>query len=91
MVVDQLDFEASFFGSEAMSKTPNEKFVKKLQELEIRPEVIAVALNKSANSVYRWKSGEHMPRLTPRETAIFCELLNVSINELAEMFESSAS
>lgn len=74
-----------------MSKTPNEKFVNKLQELDIRPEVIAVALNKSANSVYRWRSGEHMPRLTPRETAIFCNLLNISIDELAEMFDSSVS
>ncbi|MEM0978880.1 MAG: XRE family transcriptional regulator [Cyanobacteria bacterium P01_H01_bin.58] len=74
-----------------MSKTPNHKFVNKLKELDIRPEVIAVALNKSANSVYSWRSGKHTPRLTPKEMAIFCDLLGVSINELAEMFEAQAN
>lgn len=71
-----------------MKGKSNEKFVNKLKELNIRPEVIAVALNKSANSVYRWKSGEHTPRLTPKEMAAFCQLLDVSISELADLFES---
>ncbi|MEM9806418.1 MAG: helix-turn-helix transcriptional regulator [Cyanobacteria bacterium P01_D01_bin.56] len=74
-----------------MANTPNQKFVSKLKELGIRPEVIAVALDKSANSVYSWRSGKHMPRLTPREMATFCELLGVSIDELAEMFDPSVN
>lgn len=71
-----------------MKNSRNQKFVNKLKELDVRPEVIAAALKKSARSVHAWKSGEHMPRLTPRESAIFCNLLNVSIDELAEMFDS---
>ena len=73
-----------------MGNPQNQKFVNKLKELNVRPEVIAVALNRSAKSVQRWKSGEHTPRLTPRETVTFCQLLNISVEELAEMFDSEA-
>jgi hypothetical protein len=71
-----------------MKSTKNLKFVNKLKELDVKPEVIAVALNKTADSVRRWKSGKHKPRLTPEETATLCDLLKVSIHELAEIFKS---
>lgn len=72
-----------------MKSTKNEKFVNKLKELNVKPEVIAVALNKTADSIRRWQSGKHKPRLTPEESATLCDLLEVSIHELADLFRST--
>ncbi|MFG6105691.1 hypothetical protein U2F10_25825 [Leptothoe sp. EHU-05/26/07-4] len=72
-----------------MKQASVEKFVNKLEELNIKPELVALAVNKSARAVQLWKKGTHTPRLTPKEMAAFCELLHVSIQELAEMFEET--
>ena len=71
-----------------MKQASVEKFVNKLEELDIKPELVALAVNKSARAVQLWKKGTHTPRLTPKEMAAFCKLLGVSIDELAELFES---
>lgn len=51
--------------------------------------IIAEALGVRVQTVSDWKNGRHTPKLSPRQTAVLCDLLQVSVAELAEMFPDS--
>lgn len=61
-------------------------FVARLKELELTQEQVARAMNKSLRTVNAWVSGEYTPRLSPNETLRLCEVLQCSLDDLAEMF-----
>ncbi|MEM9906133.1 MAG: helix-turn-helix transcriptional regulator [Cyanobacteria bacterium P01_D01_bin.44] len=73
------------------SETRKIDFVRRRKELNLTQEDIAKALNISTRSISSWESGQHLPRLTPRQTAIFCDLLQMSVHELAELFEPACA
>lgn len=62
-------------------------FVLRRKQLNITQEELANRLGLSVRSISDWENGRHLPRLTLRQTAIFCELLQCSIYELADLFE----
>ena len=74
-----------------MSVSRNHWLVNRRTELKLRQEDLASALGVSTRSVQKWESGEHLPRFTPRKMAVFCNLLKVSIDELAEIFEPGSN
>lgn len=48
---------------------------------------IADVVGVTDQAVSDWERGVRMPRLSPRQAAKLCNLLQVSIDELAQMFD----
>jgi putative transcriptional regulator len=48
---------------------------------------IANALGITDQAVSDWERGVRTPRLSPRQTAILCQLMQLDVFQLADMFE----
>jgi DNA-binding XRE family transcriptional regulator len=60
------------------------KAVQRRRELGIRQSDIAKALGVDPRTVSHWERFHHEPSLTPRQAAKYCDLLQCTIQELAE-------
>jgi transcriptional regulator with XRE-family HTH domain len=61
-------------------------FVNKRRELGLTQRQIAEALGIQYLAVSTWERGINQPKLYPWQTAKLCELLQCSIDDLAQMF-----
>ena len=52
---------------------------------------LADVVGVTDQAVSDWERGVRMPRLSPRQAAALCGLLQVSIDELAQMFDEMHS
>lgn len=50
---------------------------------------IADAVGVTDQAVSDWERGVRQPRLTPRQAALLCKTLEVSVDELAEIFDEN--
>ena len=57
------------------------------KKLGLTQRKIADALGVTDQSVSEWERGTRKPSLTPKQALEFCRVLDVSIEELAAMFE----
>lgn len=64
---------------------------KRREELGLTQRDIALALNKTDQTISNWETGVYEPKLTPREVKIFCQLLKWSLEELPDYFGSPDS
>ena len=58
-----------------------------LKERDVTPLQLAQAAGVSLRAVQSWLSGEHRPRLYLDKTVEVCELLNLPLEELADLFK----
>lgn len=70
-----------------MENSKKDQFVLRRKELGITQEEIAKALNLNPRAISDWENGRHKPRLSFRQTAILCDMLKMSVHELADIFE----
>lgn len=63
------------------------KVIERIKELNLTNRAVAEAADVGERAVYRWFNYEREPRLTFRQTARLCTLLNWTVQELAEAYE----
>jgi len=51
--------------------------------LELTQRQIAIALGITESTIYNWEQDIHMPRLTPVQMKTLCDLLEMSLDQLA--------
>ena len=51
--------------------------------LELTQRQIAIALGLTESTIYNWEQDIHIPRLTPVQMKQLCDLLGMSLDELA--------
>jgi DNA-binding XRE family transcriptional regulator len=64
----------------------NQAFMSRRKELKISQRKLGEALGLDRNAISSWETGVHQPRLFPWQTAKLCEMLQLSVDELARMF-----
>ncbi|WP_223257485.1 helix-turn-helix transcriptional regulator [Phormidesmis priestleyi] len=52
----------------------------------IRQEDLAKALVVSPQTVSAWETGRNVPRFTPQQMQVLCEMLNCPLSEIAQAF-----
>jgi len=65
------------------------KFMKLRESLGLTQKQIADAVGVTDQTVSNWERGVYSPRLTPRQTANLCKMINLSIEELANLFDAT--
>lgn len=49
---------------------------------------LAIAIGVTDRTISHWETERRVPNLSPAQTADLCDLLNCTVRELANMFES---
>lgn len=56
------------------------------EELGLTQRDVALALNKTDQTISNWETGTYEPKLTPRETKALCRLLGWRLEDLPDEF-----
>ncbi|MEP0984030.1 helix-turn-helix transcriptional regulator [Leptolyngbya sp. FACHB-17] len=55
----------------------------KRRQAGLRQKDVADAIGRSHKTISSWETGDAVPRLTPKEMQILCQILNCTLDELA--------
>ncbi|NEO99330.1 MAG: helix-turn-helix transcriptional regulator [Symploca sp. SIO2E9] len=61
-----------------------DKIKKRRESLNFTQRQLALKLDMTVTTVQNWESGRHIPKLTPKQMKLLCDLLNFTLEELAE-------
>lgn len=61
-----------------------EKLKKYRDALNVTQRQIADCLGVTVTTVQNWESGRHIPKMTPNQMKALCDLLNVTLEDLAD-------
>jgi DNA-binding XRE family transcriptional regulator len=64
---------------------------KRREELGLTQRDIALALDKTVQTISNWETGTYEPKMTPRETKVLCRLLKWTLEEMPDDFGSMRS
>jgi DNA-binding XRE family transcriptional regulator len=59
---------------------------KRREELGLTQRDIALALDKTVQTISNWETGLYEPKMTPREVKALCRLLKWSLEEMPDDF-----
>jgi DNA-binding XRE family transcriptional regulator len=59
---------------------------KRREELGLTQRDIALALDKTVQTISNWETGTYEPKMTPRETKVLCRLLKWTLEEMPDEF-----
>lgn len=59
---------------------------KRREELGLTQRDIALALDKTVQTISNWETGTYEPKMTPRETKVLCRLLKWTLEEMPDDF-----
>jgi len=62
---------------------PNDKLMNLRKRANLTQRQVAQAVGVTDQTVSNWEQGIHMPRLTPQQMLVLCNLLNCTLEELA--------
>lgn len=65
--------------------TLSQKLLERRKSLKLTRIQIARACDVVESTVLNWETGKHIPRLYPTQMKALCEILQFTIDELAEM------
>lgn len=68
----------------SLSVTFAEWLMLKRRQVGLRQIDVAEKLGKSHKTVSSWERGEAVPRLTPKEMQVLCEILSCTLADLAQ-------
>lgn len=66
------------------------KFMNFRESVGLTQKQIADAVGVTDQTVSNWERGVYIPRLTLRQTSKLCKILNLSVDELADLLEKRA-
>lgn len=61
------------------------------ESLGLTQRQVADSVGVTDQTVSNWERGIHVPRLTLRQTIKLCEVMNLTVQELAELFEPESN
>jgi DNA-binding XRE family transcriptional regulator len=61
-----------------------EKLKQRRESLNLTQRQLAHELDVTITTVQNWEAGRHIPKLYPAQMKILCDLLNLTLEELAE-------
>lgn len=61
-----------------------EKLKQRRESLNVTQRQIALELGVTVTTVQNWEAGRHIPKLYPAQMKALCDLLNFTLEELAE-------
>ncbi|MEQ9550567.1 MAG: helix-turn-helix transcriptional regulator [Coleofasciculus sp. G3-WIS-01] len=61
-----------------------EKLKRQRESLHLTQQQVADQLGVTVTTVKNWEAGRHIPKLYPIQTKALCDLLDLTLNELAE-------
>lgn len=64
---------------------------KRREELGLTQRDIALALDKTVQTISNWETGLYEPKMTPREVKALCRLLKWSLEEMPDDFGQTRS
>jgi transcriptional regulator with XRE-family HTH domain len=68
---------------------PREKLAKMRAEAGLTQREIALELGMTDQAVSNWEQGISIPKLTPMQTLLLCEILECSLKELVDAFKET--
>lgn len=67
----------------AICMSVGEKILKRRKELKLTRLQVALAVGCVESSVQSWETGRHAPKLAPAQMQRLCDILQISLRELA--------
>ncbi len=61
-----------------------EKLKQRRESLNVTQRQIALELGVTVTTVQNWEAGRHIPKLYPKQMKVLCELLQFTVEELAD-------
>ena len=61
-----------------------EKLKQRRESLNVTQRQIANELDVTVTSVQNWEAGRHIPKLTPTQMKALCDILNFTLEDLAD-------
>lgn len=61
-----------------------EKLKQRREALNVTQRQIALALDVTVTTVQNWEAGRHIPKLYPIQMKVLCDLLKLTLDELAD-------
>ena len=66
-----------------------EKLKKQRESLNLTQQKVANELGVTVTTVKNWEAGRHIPKLYPVQMKALCDILNITIDELADWQDGS--
>jgi transcriptional regulator with XRE-family HTH domain len=61
-----------------------EKLKQRRESLKLTQQKVADEVGVTIISVQNWEAGRHIPKLYPKQMKVLCELLQLTVEELAD-------